>query len=801
MMQATHIRQKQFTNKLYTNWPLGVIAILILCFIFSLPRPLFDTPLSLVITDQSGQLLNAGIAGDGQWRFPQRKHTPEKFAACITTFEDKRFRYHPGVDPLALCRAIFQSMRNQSVVSGGSTITMQVIRLSRPAAKRTVYTKLIEILLALRLECSYSKDEVLSLYTSYAPFGTNVVGLDAAAWRYFGQSAEQLSWAQMAALAVLPNAPSLVHPGKNNEALLRKRNAVLESLLQREIIDESTALLAMEEPLPGAPLQLPQEAPHLFQYFKNQLAQQQSATKYIIKTTIDIQLQKRLTAITKQHHQTMRGNGIVNIAAMIMEVETGDVLAYSGNVYEPADSTLQSHVDVLQSNRSPGSTLKPLLYAAMLTDGILLPNQLIPDIPTQLNGYTPQNFDLGYDGAVPAHRALARSLNIPAIKMLQQYRYPRFYDMLKQYGFTTLHQPADHYGMSLILGGCEIKPFELCGVYASLARMYLHQQEDKGVWNQQRWFMPLFIKQDNKTNTSEQTSVPLFSYTAAWQTFAAMNEVMRPGEEGLWTLFQSAQKIAWKTGTSFGFRDGWAVGFNTKYAIVVWTGNTTGEGRPGLTGIETAAPVLFELFRLLPQAPWFQPPQYDAGYMQVCKETGFKAGPYCNNAVNKQVSEQALQRASICPWHRLIHMDAARAYRVTENCVSPADMQHVNWLVLPPTIEYYYRQKHPEYQSLPPFMAGCMQENFKSLDIIYPDEGARIFIPVELSGDAGETVFKATSRKSADKLFWHIDNNFVGATENFHQMAVHPVAGPHTVTVVNLAGASVTRSFVVVEKE
>lgn len=800
-MPSTLFLQKQIKVALRTNWPLLIIAIFIGWFIFSLPKPLFQTPLSLVITDQNGQLLNAGIAADGQWRFPQRKHTPEKFAACVTTFEDKRFWYHPGVDPVALCRAMIQNIRNQSVVSGGSTITMQVIRLSRPAAKRTVYTKLTEIMLALRLECSASKDEVLSLYASYAPFGTNVVGIDAAAWRYFGQSPEQLSWGQMAALAVLPNAPSLVHPGKNRAELLRKRNIVLQSLMDRQIIDESTALIAMEEPLPGAPIALPQEAPHLFQYFRNQAVQKQSATDHILETTIDIQLQKRLSTITKQHQQNLRGNGIVNIAAMIMEVETGHVLAYSGNVYEPADSSLQSHVDVLQSNRSPGSTLKPLLYTAMLTDGILLPNQLIPDIPTQLNGYTPQNFDLGYDGAVPAHRALARSLNIPAIKMLQQYRYPRFYDMLKQVGFTTLHQPADHYGMSLILGGCEIKPFELCGVYASMARMYLHQQDDKGIWNQQRWFMPLFVKRDKKPVAAEQPPVALFSYTALWQTFSAMNEVMRPGEEGLWTLFQSAQKIAWKTGTSFGFRDGWAVGFNSKYAIVVWTGNTTGEGRPGLTGIETAAPVLFELFRLLPAAAWFKPPQYEAAYLEVCAETGFKVGPYCSNTVNSQVSHQALQRATICPWHKLIHMDATHSFRVTENCLSPADMQHVNWLVLPPTIEYYYRQKHPEYRQLPPFMADCMPEIFKSLDIIYPDEGARIFIPVELSGTSGETVFKATCRNSADKLFWHIDNNFVGATENFHQMAIHPAPGPHTVTVVNLEGNSVTRNFVVVGKE
>lgn len=788
-------------NFFLRNIPTLLIAFIISLFGFSIHGPIFNKPVSLVITDKMGQLLNAGIASDGQWRFPERNNTPEKFDVCITNFEDKRFWYHIGIDPFAFCRAIAQNIKSKSVVSGGSTITMQVVRLSRPPANRTLYAKCIEIALALRVECTYSKSEILTLYASHAPFGANVVGLDAAAWRYYGQRAEELSWGQMAALSVLPNAPSLIHPGRNNDALLRKRNRIIETLLHKKIIDVETAQLAMDEPLPGAPLPLPQEAPHVFQYYKNLSAKNEIEGNHIIETTIDIQLQKTLCTITKQHQQNLSGNGIQNIAAMIMDIESGRVLAYSGNVYEPSDSNLQSHVDVLQSSRSPGSTLKPLLYAAMLSDGLILPNQLIPDIPTQLNGYTPQNFDLGYDGAVPAHRALARSLNIPAIKMLQQYRYPRFYDRLHQYGFSTLHQPADHYGMSLILGGCEIKPFELCGVYASMARMYLHQQDDNGKWNDDRWFMPRLSNTENKKATGYNTNSPLFSYTALWQTFSAMNEVMRPGEEGLWSSFESAQKIAWKTGTSFGFRDGWALGFNTKYAIVVWTGNTTGEGRPGLTGISTAAPVLFELFRILPPSPWFNPPKYDMAYINECKETGFKAGPYCTNIITSLVSELAVQKAAICPWHRMINMDPTDSYRVTENCMSPSEMHHNNWLILPPTIEYYYKQKHPGYKPLPSYMAGCMQENIKAIDIIYPDEGARIFIPVELNGAEGATVFKATSRNSADKLFWHIDDAFVGTTENFHQLELHPTLGPHTLTVVNVDGATVSRKFVVIGKE
>jgi penicillin-binding protein 1C len=412
---------------------------------------------------------------------------------CITTFEDKRFFYHPGVDPIAMIRAIMQNIGNQSVVSGGSTLTMQIIRIQQQNNERSIWNKFSETLLAVRMEFFYNKEQVLALYASNAPFGSNVVGLDAAAWRYYGRAPSTLSWGEMAALAVLPNAPSLVHPGKNRNELLRKRNGLLDKLAAAVIIDETTCSLAKLEPLPGAPRPLPQLAPHLLDRFKRdyvtRLKKHHSAPT-AAQTTISIQLQKQVNDIIFQHHEQLKGKQINNIAAMVMEVETGNVIAYVGNVYLPKDSSLQSSVDVLASKRSPGSTLKPLLYASLLSEGSLLPRQLVSDIPTQLGGYMPENFDLGYDGAVPANRALARSLNIPAVRMMMQYKYQKFYDVLKQCGLTTLNNPADFYGMSLILGGCEISPYELAGVYSSMARMYDHQDKNKGKWNPQDWFMP-----------------------------------------------------------------------------------------------------------------------------------------------------------------------------------------------------------------------------------------------------------------------------------------------------------------------
>jgi penicillin-binding protein 1C len=280
----------------------------------------------------------------------------------------------------------------------------------------------------------------------------------------------------------------------------------------------------------------------------------------------------------------------------------------------------------------------------------------------------------------------------------------------------------------------------------------------------------------------------------------AMTEVMRPGEEGLWGMFSSAQRIAWKTGTSFGFRDGWAIGLTTKYCVVVWVGNTDGEGRPGLTGISTAAPLLFDIFRLLPPAPWFEMPSRDFTYLPVCKYSGYKSGKDCASSDTILVSESAAQ-AGTCPYCRVIHLDKGGLFRVSENCEPVSNMQHKSWFVLPPTMEYYYKESHPDYQLLPPYRKDCNIEANKSLDIIYPNECDKIYVPLEITGEKGRTIFKATHRNNKEKLFWHIDDIFIGTTETFHQLAIDPAPGKHKLTVIDKEGNSVTRNFSILQKE
>ncbi len=768
------------------------VLLLLIVWWFNFPSTLFQKPYSFVLKDKGGQLMGAVIATDGQWRFPPAGNVPDKFVKCITTYEDKRFFYHPGVDPLALGRSIVANIRAGKVVQGGSTLTMQVMRMSRDRKKRSWFQKIIECLQAVRLECTYSKKEILSLYASNAPFGSNVVGLEAASWRYFGRKPESLSWGEMASLTVLPNSPSLIFPGKNNKAFLRKRNDLINALFKRGIIDSITCMLSKEEALPGKPFPLPQVAPHLLQRFRSENLCTQQA---LCESTLDIHLQKEVNEIVALHHDYLKGNGIRNLAALVIDVSTGQVLAYSGNIQSenPDD---ESNVDIIKSARSPGSTLKPILYAAAFSDGQLLPNMLLPDVPTQIGGYTPQNFDKSFDGAVPASEALSRSLNIPAVKVLQQYKYARFYDLLKKLGISTMNQPADHYGLSMILGGCEVSLWELTGIYAGMARALLHANKNNGKVFVRDFYPPVYQKSTDK-KISDNSTVQELDATSIWFAFKAMQEVMRPGDDGLWQQFTSSQKIAWKTGTSFGFRDAWAIGISSKYAVGVWAGNANGEGRPDLLGIKAAAPAMFDIFRSLPDATPFPRPQSGFAFIPVCRKSGFRAGLDCQTA-DTILMPPASVRSPICPFHQLIHLDPAEQYRVSDACMPVSQMKNVSWFVLPPSMEWYYRQKHYDYKPLPPWKSGCGQET-ESMEIIYPERNAKIYIPLELDGLRGKLICIAAHRNPSEKIFWHLDGEFIGSTTLFHKLAISAGPGMHTLTLVDASGKRISRQFEILQ--
>ena len=400
-------------------WALAAAAVVVVAGVATrLPDPLFDDPVSSVLEARDGSLLGARIAADGQWRFPGRDTVPGKFAAAVIAAEDKRFRSHPGVDPIALARALWANLRAGKVVSGGSTITMQVIRMSRGSRPRTYPEKFVEAALALRLELGTDKDEVLALYAAHAPFGGNVVGLEAAAWRYFGRGPADLSWAEAAMLATLPNNPGAVHPGRSREELLEKRDRLLRRLQETGAIDGEELELAVLEPLPDAPHPLPQAAPHLLQT----LAAGDGGGGRRYASTLDASLQRLVGDVASRQSESLASMGIRHLAALVIDNRTFEVVAYIGNSRWAVGEGTGHAIDLIRRRRSTGSILKPLLFARMLDAGEILPETLLPDIPSQFAGYRPENYDRKFRGAVPARAALARSLNVPAVWMLRPPR-------------------------------------------------------------------------------------------------------------------------------------------------------------------------------------------------------------------------------------------------------------------------------------------------------------------------------------------------------------------------------------------
>ena len=752
---------------------LCILAFLVTGYIFCLPRHLFHVPYSTVVTDRNEELLGARIASDGQWRFPPRNTTPEKIKECLITFEDKHFYHHWGVNPFAIGRAFYQNVKNKRIVSGGSTLTMQTIRLARNES-RTFREKLIEMIWATRLEFRASKEEILSMYISHAPFGGNVVGLDAAAWRYFGHSADDLSWAESAMLAVLPNAPAMIHLSKGRKTLLDKRNRLLKQLLEKKTIDSSTYELAISEPLPDEPHALPHIAPYLVSRFYQERNGEYS------RSTINKGIQTQVEDLAERWSNEFGRSDIRNLAILVIDIPSNQVVAYCGNVHFDRKQG-GNQVDVIQAPRSTGSILKPFLYYAMLQEGSLLPDMLLLDVPVNINGFTPQNFSMQFEGAVPASEALARSLNIPAVTMLQRYGVPKFHSFLQQIGLKTINRSSSHYGLSLILGGAEATLWDVTNAYAMMGRSLLQLPQRS---------CSLLLPTSRITESTDP-----FQPGAVWQTFDALKEVNRP-EEIDWKSIPSMQTIAWKTGTSYGFRDAWAVGVTPRYAVGVWVGNATGEGKPGLVGAQTAGPVRFDIFNLLPASSWFTRPTGIFVEAEVCRKSGHLKGRFCDETDTLLVLPAGL-RTEACPYHHLVTLSADESQRIYENCANTEPTLQKSWFTLPPVWEWYYKQHHPEYKPLPPFKAGCGEDTFQPMQFIYPPMNARIKLPKQLDGSKGFLTVELAHSNPNATIFWHLDETYQAQTQDFHKISLQPAAGKHSLTAVDGEGNTISTTFFV----
>lgn len=769
-----HIIERMKRHKL----KLTVLLVVFLFWLFCLPSPLFTSPTSTVVESREGIMLGARIADDGQWRFPKSDTVPFRFKRCLLLFEDEYFYKHPGINPVSMVKALWQNMTTDKR-RGGSTITQQVIRLSRNNKSRSYAEKAIEIVMATRLEAGYSKDNILNMYASNAPFGGNVVGLETASWRYFGIPASELSWGQAASLAILPNAPSLIFPGKNELVLKQKRDRLLKKLFDKQVIDAMTYELALDEKLPGKPVLLPESALHLTEKIRKELPGQR------ISTTVNFEMQQKLSDLASEHYFQLKQNEIYNMAILVLDVDSREVVAYIGN--SPTTIEHGKFVDIIDKPRSTGSILKPFLYASLLDSGELLPNTLIPDIPTVVNGYNPTNYDGTYTGAVPASLALSRSLNVPAVRMLRSYGLDRFHKRLNELNFQSIDKPAQHYGLSLILGGAESSLWEVTNAYAGMAASLNFFNKSSSEYSSASFMQPKFVKAE-KTSSEKKSMQPIiFNAGSIYHTLNALQEVNRPEGETNWNFFSNSQPLAWKTGTSFGFKDAWAVGVTSKYAIGVWIGNADGEGRPGLTGIQAAAPLLFDVLDVLPKSKWFDVPYDELVETKVCQKSGALAGVFCEEIAMEFIPKNG-SRTSPCAYHQLIFLNASGQYRVNSSCYSIAEMQQKSWFTLPPVMEYYYAQGHPEYVPLPSFLNNCLQDGEHLMEFIFPKPNETILLAKNFDEHLNDLVFKVAHRNSETKLYWYLNSDFIGLTETFHELALQPLPGEYVLTVVDQEG-------------
>ena len=736
-------------------------------------KSIFRTDYSTLVFDCNHKLLRATLASDHQYRFPpDSTDLSEKYITALLNFEDHRFYYHPGVDPLALVNAMFTNFKAGKRIRGGSTITMQVARLAQPKA-RTYFNKLRECLVALKYTLHFSKDEILRAYANHIPLGGNIVGIQAASYRYYGKPVTELTWAESALFAVLPNSPSMINLSRQRQQLIEKRNRLLKVLQRKGIIDKTTYELACREPLPEKHQNLPFVAPHFTQFVT------QNRTETICHTSLNYNTQLTVENAAKNYALHLQNQGIPNLAVLVAETQTGKIRAYVGS-QSFQDSLNGGQVDGVQAHRSTGSLLKPFLVAKALDRGPYTMESKIQDVPTFYGTFAPQNYDKQFSGLVTLEKMLIHSLNVPAVRLLNAYGVEDFYDVLVAGGFKGLFRSPNGYGLTLILGGAEASLWELVQLYQCLGNFGKFQQLT-------------FLADSTNTNQSNKKLKEnrLFSKGAAWLVMNSLSKLNRPGSEFYWNEFNNQVPVAWKTGTSYGQKDGWAIGVNPQWTIGVWVGNFTGEGNANIGGAKSAAPLLFTLFSLLTrhgQPMWFEKPLPELRPVECCKQSGYPAGRYCTERIILERPWQSYVPGT-CPYHRRFLIDRKTGKSVCSLCWSHADTTWVTRCIVPAAVRDVFVRTGQAVDDIPVHSGNC--PNFldeSRLELVYPVNGIKIFIPRDFDGEYEKVVFSAKHHQPDTHLFWYLDGALVGETVTHHQVALTLEPGKYELTVQDEEG-------------
>lgn len=773
------VRLGEMNPRLKRGLGIGLLIMVLFelaIYFIPLPWEQIHRSTSTLVFDRNAKILRAFTSDDDMWRIrTSLEQISPTLRRYLIFYEDRFFYYHPGFNPVAIGRAFLQNFRSGRIISGGSTITMQIARMIEPK-ERTWQNKLIELFRALQLERRFSKDELLEIYFNIAPYGGNIEGVAAASWLYFGKEPSQLSPGEAALLSVIPNSPSQLRPDLYPKQARQARDKVLTRLYEHKQISLQEYQEALAEEVPTTRQVWPFIAPHFCLEMKKRSPQEAR-----IMTTIDLNLQVFIEELIAVEIEKLESKGITNAAVVVLENYHHELLAAVGSA-EFFNERHQGQVNGYLAPRSPGSTLKPFVYALGMERGLLTPKHYLADVPVIYAGYSPENYDRTYSGLVSTEEALKRSLNVPAINLLADLGGEALHELLRKAEFTTI-TPVNHYGLPMVLGGCEVNLLELTTLYSSLACGG-------------RYYSP-------RTRLAQRAAQPklLFSPGVAYVLTEILTEVLRPDLPACWE-FSSLPKVAWKTGTSYGHKDAWSIGYDPRYTVGVWVGNFSGVGRSELVGAETAAPILFDIFNKLnlnTTVHWLKQPS-TVKLREVCALSGQKPGPHCPTMVTDYYLTNCSPDAE-CAFHQTYLLDPEAGYRLPPHYYSSTkELAEIVYIQYPPRVASWLEQNGRPIEKLPPLLpdwqklmpGGAPVIHSPSPDYIYQ---LRQGIPREYQ----KISLEAAAGNDVHRLYWFIDGQFLGHTKPGERLFYLPEPGAHRVVCQDDQGRNAEVKMVISE--
>jgi penicillin-binding protein 1C len=719
-------------------------------------------PYSVQVLDARGHLLTAYLTDDDKWRLRSRlEHVTPDLMHAIVNKEDKYFLYHPGVNVVAVARAMYSNIVQGRRVSGASTITMQVARLLEPA-ERNYAVKLREMLRALQLELRYSKRDILELYLSLLPMGGNIEGVAGASYIYFDRPPDKLSLAQSIALAVLPNDPNGLRPDRGAAALNEAKQRWIRRFRENNVFTASELDAAYTEYLAPARHAIPSLAP---QYC---LRLKADARSDILIGTLDAETQGIAERLLRNHVRRVMLDGVGNGAILVLRNDSMHVVAYCASA-DFHDAANQGQVDGIRAVRSPGSTLKPFLYARAFDQGYLTPSMRLLDIPTDFGGYIPENFDLSYSGEVTARQALLRSLNIPAVRLLAKQGLTDMLSWLSMLGFRSIEAKRESLGLSVILGGCGATLEELVRGMSMFARegelssMHLHAGEKRDQGRQ------------------------LLSPSAAYLLSEILSHSARPDLPLEIINASRLPRIAWKTGTSYGKRDAWAIGWNSRYTIGVWMGNFSGRGAPSLSGAVMATPLLVDLFNAIDydaSGEWLVRPEAVVN-RDVCARSGKIPSTFCQG-LERDLAIRDVSSRQQCNLMQEYAVDRNRTMHYCPECTPSEGVERDLYAIHDPELMVWFRENRVDVPQPPPHNPACTaQRGGGRPAIISPSSEYEYYIE---KGSDQHISLQAAAAAGVQTLYWYVDGELVGSTEVGEKLFFQPRRAEHRVVCMDDAG-------------